>query len=50
MTTSSMVTYTNRNPSGKVFYLDPDTFEPIDFDAVYFDFEGVLGMKIVTFK
>ena len=47
MSTGSMVTKTNINPSAKIFYLDPDTFEPVDFDTVYFDFDGVLGKLLV---
>ena len=35
---------TSRNPSMRIFYIDPDTYELLDFDNYYLDLDVVSGM------
>ena len=34
---------TSRNPSMRIFYIDPDTYELLDFDNYYLDLDVVSG-------
>ena len=40
---TAAVTCTPNNPSARVFYLDPDTFETVDYETYYLDIATAMG-------
>jgi sphingomyelin phosphodiesterase len=43
LSSPSMTSYTDINPSYRVIYLDPDTFEPLDSDTYHLDLNADAG-------
>ena len=38
-----MNAYNEVNPGFRLYYLDPETFEPVNYDQYYFDIEAAMG-------
>jgi hypothetical protein len=50
LSSPSLTSYTDINPSYRVIYLDPDTFEPIDWETYQLDLNIDAGeMHAMTF-
>ena len=46
-TGSSMDTHGGRNPGARVFYLDPQTLNPLNYEQYRIDLSTLMGMWVI---